>query len=126
MNAYRIFILAFVLSIVAFVVVMISYVNGIMDVVRIAQHGNEEMASEILKTIFSPLFIISCLVLGICSLLYRVLGIVFVVKSNAEGGEKALWIIGFILIGFITAIIFMAVAKSRNLLIEGQNVAVSD
>ncbi len=126
MNAYRIFILAFVLSIVAFVVVMISYVNGIMDVVRISQHGNEEMASEILKTIFSPLFIISCLVLGICSLLYRVLGIVFVVKSNAEGGEKALWIIGFILIGFITAIIFMAVAKSRNLLDEGQNVAVPD
>ena len=68
-----------------------------------------------MATIFSPEVIISGLVMAISSLLYRVLGIIEVAKNKTiAGGEKALWVIGFILMGFITAIVFLVLAKSRN------------
>ena len=31
-----------------------------------------------------------------------------------KDGEKALWIIGFILMGFITAIVFLIMAKGKK------------
>lgn len=60
--------------------------------------------------------LISLAVLMISGLLYKVLGIIFVARnSKLQGGEQAIWIIGFVLFGFITAIVFMAIGKSRGL-----------
>ena len=55
------------------------------------------------------------LVLGLSSLAYRILGIVYVAKSKTvSDGEKALWIVGFIIMGFITGIVFLVMAKGRK------------
>ena len=49
-------------------------------------------------------------------LTYRILGIVHVARTKIiSDGEKALWIVGFVILGFITAIVFLVMAKSRKL-----------
>lgn len=99
-----------------------QYINTVIHLVR--DMGGHVSAPPnnpflILDYFFSPVLIVSLLALGLFSLLYRILGIVFVAKNkNIEGGEQALWIIGFVFIGFITAIIFMALAKSKKMIAE--------
>jgi hypothetical protein len=69
----------------------------------------------IFNTIFNPAVLISALILGMLSLAYRILGIVHVVKNKTvKDGEKALWIVGFIIMGFVTAIVFLVMAKGRK------------
>lgn len=82
-----------------------------------AQQFNNDKPSHflIMHTIFSAQVIISGLILGFSSLTYRILGIVHVARNKTvKDGEKALWIIGFILMGFVTAIVFLVMAKGRR------------
>jgi hypothetical protein len=60
--------------------------------------------------------IISLIVFGISNLACRIMGIVAVAKSKTvSDGEKALWIIGFVLLSFITSIVFLIMAKGRGI-----------
>lgn len=118
MNQYRLFVAAFIISVIAIVVFFTTYIDGLMNVMRVAAR-NEDMPIDpfyFFKTIFSPFMLIALAVLMISSLLFRILGIIFVARnSTLQGGEQAIWIVGFVLFGFITAIVFMAIGKSRGL-----------
>jgi len=51
----------------------------------------------------------------VTSLTSRIMGIVAVAKSKTVAdGEKALWIVGFALMSFITSIIFLIMAKGKG------------
>jgi predicted permease len=119
MNQYRIFIAAFIINIISMIVFFAAYFNGLMNVIRAASHSEGITMDPFyfFKLIFSPLMLIAVAVLTISGLLYRVLGIIFVARnSKLQGGEQALWIIGFVLFGFVTAIVFMAIGRSRTLI----------
>ncbi|MEP7254527.1 MAG: hypothetical protein ABI666_02070 [Ferruginibacter sp.] len=115
MSKYNTFLAVFIISVVALIFFLVVYLNGIF---AFAFHTHEyEKANplEIFSTIFSPAVIISGLILGITSLVYRILGIVHVAKNKTvTDGEKALWIIGFIIMGFVAAIVFLIMAKGRK------------
>jgi hypothetical protein len=116
MNQYRLFIFSFILSIIAMIVFFASYFSGIMNILRMSAH-HSEMNDPFLffNTIFSPVFFISLAIGGLTGLAYRIIGIVFVARNKSlPGGEQALWIVGFVLFGFITAIVFMVMGKGRN------------
>jgi hypothetical protein len=117
MNKYNTFLTVFVIAAVALIVFMVFYIQGIFGVVSAVEdmHGEEPSPFLILNTLFSPTVIISAIVLGFSSLAYRILGIVHVVKNKTvKDGEKALWIVGFILFGFVTGIVFLVMAKGRG------------
>lgn len=117
MTKYNTFLTIFIISVVAMVVFLIFYMQAIFGVVRTVDEfkGDEPSPFLILNTIFSPQVIISAIILGFSSLTYRILGIVHVAKNKTvKDGEKALWIVGFILIGFVTAIVFLVMAKGRK------------
>jgi predicted permease len=119
MNQFRLFISAFIINVISMVVFFATYFNGLMNVMRMATHNDGAYMDPFyfFKMIFSPLMLVALAVLMISGLLYRVLGIIFVARnSKLQGGEQALWIIGFILFGFVTAIVFMALCKSRALI----------
>lgn len=114
MSKYNTFLFVFIISIIAFIVFMAFYLNAVFS---FAFHGNEYRRDgfEIFATIFNPTVIFSGIVLAASSLAYRIIGIVYVAKSKTvNDGEKALWIIGFIMMGFITAIVFLVMAKGRK------------
>ncbi len=117
MNKYNSFLTVFIISVVALIVFMIFYMQAIFG---FAFHIHEHNAYnthpfEVFRDIFSPQVIISGIVLGITSLVYRIQGIVYVARNKTvSDGEKALWIIGFIIMGFITAIVFLIMAKGRK------------
>ena len=70
---------------------------------------------EVLSTIFNPAVVISLIVLVVSSLACRILGVVAVAKSKTvTDGEKAFWIIGFVLMSFITSIVFLIMAKGKG------------
>lgn len=70
---------------------------------------------EVFKNIFSIPVIISFSVLALSSLANRIMGIVAVAKNNTvSDGEKALWIVGFVLLSFITSIVFLIMAKGKG------------
>jgi heme/copper-type cytochrome/quinol oxidase subunit 4 len=85
-----------------------------------AMHVNEfethpQNPFQFFSRIFSPTVIISGMIMGLSSLTYRILGIVYVAKNKTvSDGEKALWIVGFIIMGFVTAIVFLVMAKGRK------------
>lgn len=55
------------------------------------------------------------LIPGFSSLTCSIPGIVHVARNKTiKYAEKVLWIIGFMLIGFVTAIVFLIMAKGRN------------
>ena len=115
MNKYNTFLIVFIISVVSLIFFLVFYMSGIFSVVLEAQKNNNPDPFEILATLFSPKVIIAMLVLGISSLLYRILGIVHVARNKiVTDGEKALWIIGFIIMGFLTGIVFLIMAKERK------------
>jgi heme/copper-type cytochrome/quinol oxidase subunit 4 len=117
MTKYNTFLTVFIISVIAMIVFLVFYMQAIFGVIRTVDEfrGDEPSPFLIFNTIFSPQVIISAIVLGLSSLTYRILGIVHVAKSKTAGdGEKALWIVGFILMGFITAIVFLVMAKGRK------------
>lgn len=117
MSKYNSFLLLFIVSVGAFVVFMVFYLKTIfgfaMHTEQIAAHSYSPF--QFMSMIFTPELIISFILMTVCSLAARVLGIVWVIKNKTvTDGEKALWVIGFIMMGFVTAIIFLILAKNRR------------
>lgn len=117
MQTYCIFIVAFVLSILGMVVFFGIYLSAMMHFMQYVSAHHEPDPTVIFKTVFSAPLIISFACSAIAGLVYRILGIVYIANNpELQGGEQALWVIGFLLMGFVAAIVFMALCKSRRLL----------
>lgn len=115
MSKYNSFLFVFIISVLALIFFLVFYIKGIFEFAFHADDYAHTNPLEIFMTIFSPAVIVWGIVMGITSLLYRILGIVYVARSKTvSDGEKALWIIGFVLMGFITGIVFLIMAKGRN------------
>ena len=117
MNKYNSFLTVFIISVVALIVFVIFYMQAIFGFAfnMHAHHGYESNPFKIFRDIFSPQVIVSGIVLAISSLVYRIQGIVYVARNKTvSDGEKALWIIGFIIMGFVTAIVFLIMSKGRK------------
>jgi tellurite resistance protein TehA-like permease len=117
MNKYNTFLSVFIIAVISMIVFFIFYLQVIFGFMHTMQEFRNEQPNPFLvfNTIFTPQVIISAIVLGLSSLTYRILGIVHVAKNKAVGdGEKALWIVGFVLMGFVTAIVFLVMAKGRK------------
>jgi len=114
-NLYNAFVLCFVLSFIAFCCFITQYIHFFSQLIAQGDSLNEQDPGYIFRSLFSPALIVSGIVLGIASLAYKILGIIFVAqKKDLPGGEQALWVLGFIFIGFITGIVFMALAKTKQ------------
>jgi len=116
MSKYNTFLALFILSFIAMICFFIFYMQAIFGIAFHAEEFDRHPNPFLfLSRIFTPTVIASMIVMGICSLLYRVLGIVYVARSKmVSDGEKALWVIGFIIMGFITGIVFLVMAKGRK------------
>jgi len=115
MNKYNTFLAVFIISVIAFIVFMTFYLNAIFGFAFHLHESRDPDPFDILFTILNPAVIISAIIMGLSSLLYRILGIVYVARNKTvSDGEKALWIIGFIIMGFVTAIVFLVMAKGRK------------
>lgn len=117
MTKYNTFLAFFIISVIAMIALIICYFNAIFGLVTLFHdgRGDEPSPITILATIFNPAVILSALAFGLSSLVYRIIGIVCVAKNKlVSDGEKALWIIGFVLMGFITGIVFLIMAKGKN------------
>jgi hypothetical protein len=115
MSKYNSFLALFVISVVAFIFFIASYLPVIFAVVMHSHEYSNQQPIELMATIFTPPVIISAAILGLSSLIYRILGIVYVARSHTVSeGEKALWIIGFVFAGFIAGVVFLILAKSKK------------
>ncbi|HQW84754.1 MAG TPA: hypothetical protein PK987_09845 [Ferruginibacter sp.] len=117
MTKYKTFLTVFIISVIAMIALIICYFNAIFNLISLMHDlpGEEPSPISILNTIFDPSVILSLITFGLSSLFYRIIGIVCVAKNKVvSDGEKALWIIGFVLMGFITAIVFLVMAKGKN------------
>lgn len=117
MTKYNTFLTVFILSVVALIVFLIFYFQVIFGFAFSLKEQEPYGPSpvDVLAGIFTPEVIISGAVMILTSLLYRILGIVHVAKNkNVSDGEKALWIVGFIIMGFVTAIVFLIMAKGKK------------
>lgn len=117
MNKYNTFLSFFIISVIALVCFLIFYFQAIFGLVFSLSElqGDDPSPFLIFSSIFSPAVVISGVLLAVSSLVYRILGIVYVAKNKTvKDGEKALWIIGFIFMGFIAGIVFLILAKGRN------------
>ncbi len=89
--------------------------HSIFSIVLHVQGYSDHDPFEILKNIFSIPVIISFSVLVLSNLANRIMGIVAVAKNNTvSDGEKTLWIVGFVLLSFITSIVFLIMAKGKG------------
>lgn len=116
----RIFLFTFIVSIAASIVFLIFYIKAIYSLSMAAYDGYEPDSTNFFSYIMTPEIIISFLLMVFAALAYRIMAIVWVARNKIiSGGEKAIWIIGFIMLGFVTAIVFLLLAKSRQL-VENQ------
>jgi hypothetical protein len=118
MNKYNTFVFLFVLSVVAGIVFLIFYLQAIFGIVASAhEYGNNHYAGfEMLAHIFSPGLLLSLIIAAGAGLAYRIYGIVLVACNKMiSDGEKALWIAGMVIMGFITAIVFLVMAKGKKI-----------
>ena len=117
MSKYNIFLLLFISSTAAAILFFIFYIQAIFgfafndhDYLR-----NTRTPWEFFGRIFSPQVVVTIIIAGITSLAYRIMGIVLVAKNKVvSDGEKALWIVGFVIMSFITSIVFLILAKNRK------------
>lgn len=115
MIQYKNFVALFIITIIAFIVFMGFYMSNIFQVMVYAQEYAADDPFLIFRDIFSLPVIISCIVLVLSSLACRITGIVAVAKSKTvPDGEKAIWIVGFILLSFVTSIVFLVMAKGKG------------
>lgn len=117
MNRYTTFLLFFIISTLAFIVFMVVYLQAVFNMMTVLSNDISSHANPffVFGILFTPAVIISGILQLVASLVYRILGIVYVAKNKTiSDGEKALWIVGFILMGFITAIVFLVMAKGRK------------
>ena len=88
-----------------------------MGIVAVADELKDDKATAryIINVLLNPQVIISLMIMGLSSLAYRVMGIVYVAKNKiVSDGEKAVWIIGFIFMGFITGVVFLIMARGKQ------------
>jgi len=117
MTKYNTFLLLFIASSIAMIVFLVFYLQAIFGLAMNMDEFDRHHPNPItlLTTIFSPQVIISGAIMTFSSLAYRILGIVRVAKNKTVAdGEKALWIIGFIIMGFVTGIVFLVMARGRK------------
>jgi len=117
MTKYNAFLTVFIVSVIALIFFMIFYFQAIFGfAITIEEHEKYGMNPvSVLSSIFTPEVIISGALMIFSSLLYRIMGIVHVARNkNVSDGEKALWIVGFIIMGFVTAIVFLILAKGKK------------
>lgn len=118
MNKYNTFLTLFIISIVALIVFLVFYIQAIFGLILTFDElaGNKPSPFLVITTLFNPGVIISGIILAITSLAYRIVGIVHVARNKTvSDGEKVLWVIGFFFMGFITAIVFLIMAKGKKL-----------
>jgi hypothetical protein len=117
MTKYNAFLTVFIISVVALIAFLVFYFSAIFGF-AFSVHEYDSIDRNpigILGRIFTPAVIISGFAMAISSLLYRIQGIVYVARTKTvSDGEKALWIVGFIIMGFVTAIVFLIMAKGRK------------
>ena len=115
MTKYNIFFLLLLVSMLAFIFFMGFSARQIFSFIMQARENEEPNAGEVLRFLLRPALIISFIIAVITNFIYRVLGIVMVIKNKTVSDlEKAIWVIGFIIMSFITAIVFLIMAKSRK------------
>ena len=115
MIKYNTFLLLFIVTVIAFLVFMGFYMRGIFSLMSQTIDNPPQNPFQFFSTIFSPAVVISLIVLALTSLTNRIMGIVAVAKNKTvTDGEKALWIVGFVLMNFITSIIFLIMAKGKG------------
>ena len=117
MTKYNTFLFIFIVSVIAMIVFLVFYMQAIFGFAMNMNEfdGRHQNPFDFFGRIFTPQVIISAMMMGFSSLAYRILGIVYVAKNKTVGdGEKALWIVGFIIMGFITAIVFLVMARGRK------------
>lgn len=117
MTKYNTFLFIFILSFISAIVFLVFYLQAVFGFAMNLNEleGTHPNPFEFFASIFTPQVVISGMLMAFTSLAYRIVGIVYVAKNKTVGdGEKALWIVGFILMGFITAIVFLVMAKGRK------------
>jgi hypothetical protein len=115
MSKYNTFLTLFIVAVIAGIFFMGFYIKGIFTFVAHVHQNPNPDPFEMLSTIFSGPVIISLGIALLSSLASRIAGIVLVAKSKAiSDGEKAIWIIGFVLMSFITSIVFLIMAKGKK------------
>ncbi len=115
MIKYNTFLILFITSVIVSLVFVVFYIHSISSVMLHEQEYTDQHPFEVMRYLFSVPVIISLIVLVTSNLAYRITGIVAVAKSNTvSDGEKALWIIGFVLLSFITSIVFLILAKGKG------------
>lgn len=117
MFKYNTFLFIFIVSVVAIIIFFVFYLQAIFGfAINMNEfEGRHTNPFEFFGRIFTPQVIIAAIIMGFSSLAYRITGIVYVAKNKTvNDGEKALWIVGFIIMGFVTAIVFLAMAKGRK------------
>lgn len=115
MSKYNTFLTLFIISVAAFIFFIGFYMNGIFAFAFHAHELSKANPFKIFSTIFSPSLIISFIIAAISGLACRIIGIVYVAKNKTvNDGEKAIWIVGFIIMSFITSIVFLVMAKGKK------------
>ncbi len=115
MTKYNSFLFVFIVSLIALALFLVFFLQGIFSFAFSVGNNQDPSDYEVFQALFTPQILVSGIVLAITSLIYRVIGIVQVAKNKlVSDGEKVLWILGFIFMGFITAIIFLVLAKKKQ------------
>jgi uncharacterized membrane protein len=115
MSKYNTFLAVFIISFLSMIVFLIVYLQAIFGFAFQADEHSRHNPFEVLATIFTPAVVVSGIIMAVTSIVYRVLGIVHVAKNKTvSDGEKALWIVGFVFMGFITGIVFLVLAKGKK------------
>src|ERR1700759_2025305 len=107
MIKYNTFLSLFIISVITLIVFIAFYMHSIFSVITHQQEYSDQNPLEVFKYLFSVPVIISLTLFALSSLTCRIMGIVAIAKSTVSDGEKALWIIGFVLLSFITSIVFL-------------------
>ena len=115
MNKYNTFLTLFIVTVIAFICFMLFYLSAIFSFIGDAFMQPNANPSQMFSTIFSTQLIIALVIMLIASLANRIFGIVMIAKTRTiSDGEKALWIIGFVLMSFVTSIVFLVMAKGKK------------
>jgi len=116
MSRYNGFLTAFIIAFIATMFFFVFYMRAFFILFTNAHTFANPAPNEFFSTLFSPAVIISFIIMAIAGLLYRILGIVYVAKNKTiADGEKVLWVLGFLMMGFVTGIIFLILAKGKKL-----------
>jgi hypothetical protein len=116
MQKYATFLTLFIIAMVSSILLAGSYIYTIFNIATHAvEFGESSNPFEVFSIFFNSASLLSLSVASIAGILYRVAGIVAVARhQTVSGGEKALWILGFIFMGFITGIVYLILAKQKG------------